>query len=68
MLQKKENSVYEFIQSKATNVDPCKNIQLYSDEVKVMLQHLYDALWRFNLYDSQIIYIMNEAIKGFRKK
>ena len=66
MLKAEIGEVRQFIQKKATDKDVCKKIELYDYEVQQMLQKVYEALWRLNLYDSQMIYVFNEALSPFK--
>ena len=68
MLRAEMSDVRQIIDKSAGEFDPCKRIDLYDDDVQEMMQYIYEALWRFNLRNSQIIYVLNEAIRPFRIK
>ena len=67
MEKAKLQNVNDLIEKKATKSDLIKNLNMYSDEVQEMAQNLYEALWRINLYESQIIYVINQALRAFEK-
>ena len=46
----------------------CKQYKRYNNDVQQMVNNIYKATYRIGLYDSQIIYILEEALKPFKKK
>lgn len=46
----------------------CKHYKDYDYRVQKMVENIYKATNRINLYDSQKVYIMDEALKVFEKK
>lgn len=45
----------------------CKEYDKYSKEVQEMVNNLFKATFRLNLYDGQIAYVLDEALKPFKK-
>ena len=45
-----------------------KQYYLYSDEVQQMVKNVYNAVNRMNLYNSQIVYILDQALEPFKKE
>jgi hypothetical protein len=45
----------------------CMHYKEYSSEVQEMVEKIYKALFRINLYDAQIVYILDEALLPFKR-
>lgn len=66
-MQKLErDDLIKLLNKKTKEADLCHYYYKFDEEVQDMLEYLYEALWRFNMYDSQIIYVMNESLRAFR--
>lgn len=57
----------EKLLDKAKGEHICKSYKLYKQEVQEMMENLYKATYRLGLYDSQILYVLDEALKPFKK-
>lgn len=58
----------EFIRTTATKTDACLKYREYPKEVQECLENIYRACWRFCLRETQIRYMLNEALKAFEVK
>ena len=56
-----------FIKENAKQTNFCCYYSEYSEEVQGSLKNIYAACLRFGLYKSQILYILDEALKPFKK-
>ena len=45
----------------------CKEYKQYNDEIQKMIENLFKATFRLNLYNAQIVFILDEALKPFKK-
>lgn len=61
----KENTLAKFINKRATSQNLCYYYTSYSKEVQEMLNNIFKSCWRFGLYTSQTLYILDEALKPF---
>lgn len=57
----------EDLLKKAKQEHLCRHYELYREEVQQMQKNLFKAAYRMGLYDSQILYILDEALKSFKK-
>ncbi len=63
----KHKNLKEFIEENATPVDHCYYYDNYSKEIQESMENIYNTCWRFGLYKSQTIYMLNEAIEPLNK-
>lgn len=61
----KNETLEEFIENYAKNYNLCYKYSEYSEEVQKMLKRIYAACFRFGLYNSQTLYMLDEALKPF---
>lgn len=60
-------SFEEFIKKNSTPNNQCFYYSKYSDEVIESLKNVYAACFRFGLYKSQILYMLDEMLKPFER-
>lgn len=63
-----ENDLKKFLKKHATKNNLCFHYKQYPKKVQLMISNVFNACWRMNLYNSQIIYMLDEAIKPFQKE
>lgn len=56
----------KFIKEKSMPTDKCFYYKDYSEEVQKSIKNIYESCWRFGLYPSQIIFILNNALEPFK--
>lgn len=61
----KENTLVQFIKKHATSHNLSYYYTSYPKEVQEMLNNVFKGCWRFGLYASQTLYILDEALKPF---
>lgn len=60
-----ENKFNDFIVKNTTEKDWCKFYKDYPYPVQRMLKNLYKCCFRFNMYNQQIVYVLNQALEPF---
>lgn len=65
---KKTRTLEDFIKENAEGTDLCYYYSEYSEEVQESLKNIYAACFRFGLYKSQILYMLDEALKPYERK
>ena len=64
----KDKTLEEFIKSNASPVNYCYYYSEYSEEIQESLKNIYAACFRFGLYKSQILYMLDEALKPIKRE
>ena len=59
-------NVEDFIKYNTTEKDICHYYKKYNKEVQKMLKNIYSCCFRFSLYKSQIIFMLNSALESFK--
>ena len=58
----------KFIKDNARPVNYCYYYSEYSEEIQESLKNIYAACFRFGLYKSQILYMLDEALKPIKRE
>ena len=62
------NNFEEFMKKNTKPTDECYYYKDYNDKIRKSLKNVYRACWRFGLYTSQTIFIMNEMLQPLNKE
>ena len=65
---KKTRTLEDFIKENTNRTNLCYYYSEYSEEVQESLKNIYAACFRFGLYKSQILYMLDEALKPYERK
>lgn len=63
----KDRTLSEFIKNHADEKNLCYNYKEYSTEIQESLKNIYSACFRFGLYASQTLHLLDNALKPFEK-
>ena len=64
----KNKTFEEFIEAYATPVNHYYYYKDYSEDIQNSLKRIYSACFRFGLYKSQILYMLDEALKPIKRE
>ena len=64
----KQQKIEDFIKGNTNRTNLCYYYSEYSEEVQESLKNIYAACFRFGLYKSQILYMLDEALKPYERK
>lgn len=64
----KDKTIEDFIKDNSKPANLCYYYSEYSGEIQESLKKIYAACYRFGLYKSQILYMLDEALKPFAPK
>ena len=64
----KKDVFEEFIKKRATKENLCYKYFEYSEQVQKMLKRIHATCFRFGLYSSQIVYMLDQALIPFDRK
>lgn len=63
----KETTLEDFIDSHATERNSCFYYEEYSQEIQESLKNIYMVCFRIGLYKSQILYMLDEALRPYER-
>jgi hypothetical protein len=63
----KEQKIEEFIKENTDGTNLCYYYSEYSEEVQESIKNVYAACFRFGLYKSQILYMLDEALRPYER-
>lgn len=59
-------NVEDFIKYNACEKDLCYFYKSYNKDVQNMLKNIYSCCFRFSLYKSQVVFMLNAALSSFK--
>ena len=64
----KDLTFERFVKEHATPVNLCYYYSEYSDEIQESLKNIYAACFRFGLYKSQTLFMLDGALKPIKRE